>query len=98
MAKEKRAKEIALDEIVELLNKYHGGTTNDAKRAKSNLLEKVFASRSWERIKGMDWPTIKAGRNALWLELEGVEYAFPDPQPETESEIDTPAFDEDIPQ
>ncbi|HFR1082752.1 TPA: hypothetical protein ACHUQM_004632, partial [Shigella dysenteriae] len=69
--KEKRAKEIALDEIIELLNKHHGGTSNDAKRAKADLLEKTFTSRSWERIKGMDWPTIKAGRNALWIELEG---------------------------
>lgn len=93
--KEKRAKEIALDEIIELLNKHHGGTTNEAKRAKSNLLEKVFASRSWERIKGMDWPTIKTGRNALWIELEGVAYAFPEPQ-----QKDEPAqaeHDEDIP-
>ncbi|EIQ61173.1 putative bacteriophage protein [Shigella dysenteriae 225-75] len=54
-----------------MLNKHHGGTSNDAKRAKADLLEKTFTSRSWERIKGMDWPTIKAGRNALWIELEG---------------------------
>ncbi|HCS3416771.1 TPA: hypothetical protein OQW28_004323, partial [Shigella flexneri] len=44
--KEKRAKEIALDEIIELLNKHHGGTSNDAKRAKADLLEKTFTSRS----------------------------------------------------
>ncbi|MEJ6198794.1 hypothetical protein [Shigella boydii] len=43
--KEKRAKEIALDEIIELLNKHHGGTSNDAKRAKADLLEKTFTSR-----------------------------------------------------
>lgn len=89
--KEKRAKEIALDEIVELLNKHHGGTSADAKRQKGDVLEKIFASRSWERIKGMDWPTIKSGRAAMWLELEGAEYAFPRPQTET------PAFDEEIP-
>ncbi|EPC5466579.1 hypothetical protein M8E52_001324, partial [Salmonella enterica] len=89
--KEKRAKEIALDEIVELLNKHHGGTSADAKRQKGDVLEKIFASRSWERIKGMDWPTIKSGRAAMWLELEGTEYAFPRPQTET------PAFDEEIP-
>ncbi|HCS2543088.1 TPA: hypothetical protein ACGS64_004395, partial [Shigella flexneri] len=93
--KEKRAKEIALDEIIELLNKHHGGTSNDAKRAKADLLEKTFTSRSWERIKGMDWPTIKAGRNALWIELEGVEYAFPDPQ--TQNETQQAGYDENIP-
>ncbi|MDS1444877.1 AAA family ATPase [Shigella boydii] len=93
--KEKRAKEIALDEIIELLNKHHGGTSNDAKRAKADLLEKTFTSRSWERIKGMDWPTIKAGRNALWIELEGVEYAFPDPQ--TQNETQQAGYYENIP-
>lgn len=84
--KEKRAKEIALDEIIELLNKHHNGTTNDAKKAKGNLLEKIFATRSWERIKNMDWPAIKAGRNALWIELEGSEYIYPVPAPLDKSE------------
>ncbi|EGD8630638.1 hypothetical protein DOD29_24240 [Shigella flexneri] len=78
-----------------MLNKHHGGTSNDAKRAKADLLEKTFTSRSWERIKGMDWPTIKAGRNALWIELEGVSYAFPDPQ--TQNETQQAGYDENIP-
>ncbi|EOV9646110.1 AAA family ATPase [Cronobacter sakazakii] len=95
--KEKRAKEIALDEIVELLNKHHGGTSNDAKRAKADLLEQVFCSRSWERIKGMDWPTIKAARSALWLQLEGAPYEFPAPSGAEKSEPDA-AYDEVIPQ
>ncbi|CCK09809.1 putative bacteriophage protein [Cronobacter sakazakii 696] len=95
--KEKRAKEIALDEIVELLNKHHGGTSNDAKRAKADILEEVFCSRSWERIKGMDWPTIKAGREAMWLKLENTPYQFPDPSRKAQ-EAAAPEFDEDIPQ
>lgn len=78
-AKEKRMKEIALDEVVEILNKHHGGTSNDAKKAKADLLEKVFASRSWERIKTFDYATVSTARNALWLELEGKPYAFPRP-------------------
>jgi hypothetical protein len=77
--KEKRMKEIALDEIVEILNKHHGGTTNDAKKAKADLLEKVFASRSWERIKTFDFATISAARNALWMELEKKPYEWPQP-------------------
>ncbi|HDI3022757.1 AAA family ATPase [Cronobacter sp. EKM101R] len=95
--KEKRAKEIALDEIVELLNKHHGGTSNDAKRAKADILEEVFCSRSWERIKGMDWPTIKAGRDAMWLKLENTPYQFPEPSRKAQ-EAAAPEFDEDIPQ
>lgn len=77
--REKRWKAVALDEITEVLNKYHGGTTNDAKRAKADWLEKAFGSRSWERIQTMDWPTVKAARNYLWVQLEGVEYAITPP-------------------
>lgn len=74
--KEKRMKEIALDEIIEVLNKHHGGTSNDARKAKADLIEKVFGSRSWERIKTFDFETVSAARNALWLELEGKSYEF----------------------
>ncbi len=89
-AKEKRMKEIALDEIIEVLNKYHGGTTNDAKKAKAELLEEVFSSRSWERIKTFDYSIISAARNTLWVKLEGKPYEFIKP-PEwkpSEAEID----------
>lgn len=86
---EKRQKEIALDEIVEVLNKHHGGTTNEAKKAKADLLEAVFASRSWERIKSFDFETVAAGRNALWLRLEGQPYAWKKP-PAVDAENLTP--------
>lgn len=76
---EKRWREIALDEIAEVLNKHHSGQTADAKRAKGDWLEKAFGSRSWERIQSMDWATVKAARNFLWLNLEGVEYAITPP-------------------
>ncbi|MFG6457879.1 AAA family ATPase [Roseateles sp. BYS96W] len=91
---ERRAKEIALDEITEVLNKHHGGTTQDAKRAKADWLEKAFSSRSWERIQSLDWPTVRAGRNFLWLQLEGVEYSYqpPDHEKRPEEELsDVPA-------
>ncbi|KRV64203.1 AAA family ATPase [Pseudomonas citronellolis] len=77
--KEKRMKEIALDEIVELLNKHHGGTSNDAKKAKGDMLEFAFNTRSWERIKTFDFTTVSAARNALWQRLEGVEYHWVEP-------------------
>ncbi len=77
--KEKRMKEIALDEIVELINKHHGGQTKEAKAIKGDLLEEVFASRSWERIQTFDYATISMARNKLWIKLEGVPYEFPDP-------------------
>ena len=74
--KQHRAKEIALDEIIELLNKHHGGSTADAKKSKAELLEFAFASRSWERIKTFDFDAVAAARNALWLKLEGTPYQW----------------------
>jgi hypothetical protein len=78
--REKRAKEIALDEIAELLNKHHGGSTADAKRAKADWLEKAFSTRSWERIQSMDWDTVRSARNWLWVQLDGVEYQIRIPE------------------
>ncbi|MCW7541467.1 ATP-binding protein [Aquabacterium sp. A7-Y] len=77
--KDRRMKEIALDEIAELLNKHHSGSTQEAKKLKAELLEQVFASRSWERIKTFDYARVSAARNALWRELEGKPYAWPKP-------------------
>ncbi|MGE0799894.1 MAG: AAA family ATPase [Lautropia sp.] len=77
--KERRAKEIALDEIAEVLSKHFPGSTTDAKKSKADALESVFASRSWERIKTFDFETVAAARNALWLRLEGTPYQWVKP-------------------
>lgn len=77
--KERRMKEIALDEIGELLSKHYPGTTNEAKKTKGDLLEGAFATRSWERIKTFDYATISAARNSLWVKVEGKAYEFPKP-------------------
>lgn len=74
--KEKRQKEIALDEVVEVINKHYPGTSAEAKKAKGDLLEEVFGSRSWERIKTFNFSTVSAARNALWIKLEGQAYQF----------------------
>lgn len=76
---EREQAEIALDEIVEVINKHHGGQSADAKKAKGDVLEKVFNTRSWERVKALKWPDIKLGRNEVWKLLEGVEYGFVPP-------------------
>ncbi|WP_313064711.1 AAA family ATPase [Achromobacter animicus] len=88
--KEKRMKEIALDEIAEIIGKHHPGQSADAKKAKGDLLEDVFGSRSWERIKSFDWPTINMFRDDLWVKLEGKHYAWekPDAPVEPEEEPD----------
>jgi hypothetical protein len=77
--KEKRMKEIALDEIVELLNKHYPGSSNDVKKQKGDQLEYFFSTRSWERIQTFDFATVSRARNQLWEALEGKPYVFIDP-------------------
>jgi hypothetical protein len=72
-------REIALDEIGEVLGKHHGGTSNDAKRARADLVEKHAHTRSWERIKTFSLDELVALRNNLWIELEGTPYNFVPP-------------------
>jgi hypothetical protein len=83
---DKEQKEIALDEIMELLNKYHGGQSKEAKDAKGALVEKAFGTRSWKRVETFSRAKIEEGRNTLWLELESVAYGF---QPPVASGIET---------
>lgn len=71
--------EIALDEIRELLVKYYPGQSADAKQIKGNLLEETLGSRSWERIQTLGIAILRAGRNQLWLKLEGQPYGFTPP-------------------
>lgn len=77
---EKRWKEIALDEVSELLAKHYPGSTQDAKKSKGDLIEQAFGTRSWERVQTLDWPTVKAARNFLWQRLEGKPYEFKAPK------------------
>lgn len=75
----KQQKEIALDEIVELLNKHYAGSTQEHKKVKSDLLEKHFGTRAWSLIQTLDLKTCQEARNNLWIELEGVPYDFSPP-------------------
>lgn len=77
--REKEMREIALAEVADLLGKHFPGQAADQKRLKGDWLERAFNSRTWERIQTMDWPTVSAARNYLWIELEGVEYAIRPP-------------------
>lgn len=85
---EAEQKEIALDEIVELLGKHHGGSTNDAKKARADLVEKCSGSRSWERVKTMKYAEVAKLRNDLWLQLEGIPYKFEPPTEQAETETE----------
>jgi len=69
-------REIALDEIVEVLGKHHGGQSADAKKTRADIMEKAAGTRSWERVKTFELEALSDLRNRLWLELEGVPYQF----------------------
>jgi hypothetical protein len=77
--RDQQQKEIALDEIKSLLDKHHGGSTASAKESRAALFEEVFGTRSQARFESLGWPIIEKGRNAIWLKLEGVPYAFVPP-------------------
>lgn len=77
--RDKREKQIVLDEIVEVLNKHHGGTSKEAKDERGKLAETAFGTRSWERVQTLTLEVLQAGRNKLWVKLEGAPYAFTPP-------------------
>ena len=64
--------EITLDEIQSLLTKHYPSTSQAEKKAKADLLEKHFGSRSWERIKTFSLEELRNSYNALLLELDGT--------------------------
>jgi hypothetical protein len=84
--RDQQQKEIALDEIHAILEKHHGGTSGDAKAARAALFEEIFGTRSKARFESLAWPVIERGRNALWIKLEGIPYAFTPPDNSVKTE------------
>lgn len=83
-------KTACLEEISEVILKHNGGQDSASKSARKDLFEKHFGTRAWSRIEAMKLEDLQAGRNALWIELEGVPYAFQPP-------VEQPVLDEAIP-
>jgi hypothetical protein len=75
--RERRQRDICLDEIAEIIHKHHPGTSGEAKSSRGALMEKHAQTRSWEAIKAMRLPQLQVLRNEIWKELEGKEYARP---------------------
>ena len=69
-------KDIALDEIKELLVKHHPGRAAAAVKTKGDLLEEAFGTRSWVRVESMKLEPIQVGRNKLWEKLEKKPYQW----------------------
>jgi hypothetical protein len=74
--RDKRQKEIALDEISELLAKHIPGQSAEAKKTKGDLIEEAFGTRSWEKVKTLKLIDCSNARDLLWKKLEGKPYEF----------------------
>lgn len=80
-------KEVALEEIAEELNRMHPGSTDAAKTARKELLEKIFLTRSWKAVEIMAPQAIFDGRDKVWRESRGHGYGEQPPE----------KFDTDVP-
>ncbi len=89
---DKQAKIIALEEIKDIIKKYHPGQSADEKKIKGDLLEENFGTRTWERIETLKRFEIEEGRNKLWFKLEGKSYEFIKPIDELDDFIPVPGF------
>lgn len=65
-ARNKRAKEVALEEVTASLVMLFGASRTDAdKRSKLQVLEAVFGVRSWTAVENMPWWKLTDGRDQL---------------------------------
>lgn len=84
---ELRRKEIALDEIKEEILRHLGhGMDAATKAAKSQLLEEIAGTRSWNKLESMKLSQVQEIRNKLWTKSRGHAYGFIPPDPSTTDE------------
>jgi hypothetical protein len=70
----KRKKDIALEEIQAEIVKLYPSSGADDKKAKAELVEELFGTRSWTAVENKPLEAIERGRNALWVKSRGHEY------------------------
>jgi len=92
-AYERKQKSIALEEIQEEIVKMYPGQTAGDKKAKGDLIEEIFGTRSWTSAESKTLDQLKAARNQLWIKSRGHEYGA---APSTDV-IDESAASEQIP-
>jgi hypothetical protein len=91
---ELRRKEVALDEIKEEILRHLGhGMDAGTKAAKSQLLEDIAGTRSWEKLGTFRLQRIQEIRNALWVKSRGHEYG----QVPVPAKAEEPPLDDVIP-
>lgn len=65
VAETKRKVEIILEEIQGDLTSAFPGRSTEETKAKTDLIQGAFGTRSWTAVSGMDLPALKAGREKL---------------------------------
>lgn len=79
-----RQKDIALEEIeAEMVNMYPGQSAGD-KKAKADLLEELFGTRSWTAVQSKTLDQLQDARNRLWQKSRGHGYGDGPPPAEAE--------------
>jgi len=90
--RERDEKAAVLEEITEVIKKHYTGQSESAKAERGALMEKHFGTRAWTRVEALPLAQLKNGRNTLWLQLEGREYAFVPPTIEPKP-VDVPTVE-----
>ncbi|HEU4601783.1 MAG TPA: AAA family ATPase [Steroidobacteraceae bacterium] len=78
-AQARQEKEVVLEEISEKMKQHYAGQDAGSKTARGDLMQKFFGTRAWSRIETMALIDLQKGRDAMWLQLDGVPYAFVPP-------------------
>jgi hypothetical protein len=91
-AREKRQRQIALEEVQEEIVKMIPGQSAAEKKAKGDLIEELFGTRSWTAVENKSLDTVKEARNKIWIKSRGHAYgAAPEPTAAVLVPIDPPA-------
>ncbi len=88
-------KKICVEEIGEEISKLHPGQGAADKRARMDLVEKLFRTRSWTAVENLSLDKLRAGRNQLWIESRGHPYGE-EPAASAASTAAQPAKTEEI--
>ncbi len=70
----KRKREIALEEIQAEIVKMYPTSSAEDKKAKAELVEELFNTRSWTAVENMPLPTLERARDSLWRKSRGKGY------------------------
>lgn len=71
---DRQQKEIALDEVKEEIAKLHPGQAAADKKAKGDMLEEAFGTRSWAKVESLHLDQVKIGRDRIWEMSRGHRY------------------------